>query len=161
MKISENSVVTFQYVLMDSSGNILDNTGVDEPVTSVQGSSHVYPDIEKALEGREPGDSIRVVIPPERACGNRDDTLVSVVPRSNFRGIYNLAPGMQIPVQDGDDISMVRVLKVEGNEVTIDGNHPLAGETLVFDITITEVWDSDDERAPEADNGFMPGPGGK
>lgn len=157
MKITENSVVTIKYVLTDSCGNILDNTGAEDPFSYVHGRSQLFPDIQIALEGREPDDTLRVTIPPERAFGNRDDSMVVVAPRSDFRGIYNLSPGMQLPVRDGDDVGMVRVLKVEGSDVTIDGNHPLAGVTLVFDITVVTVREAGEEDLSDPDTGFMGG----
>jgi len=158
MKIEENSVVTLHYILTDGSGNILDNTGAEDPFTYVHGRSRIFPDIRDALEGREKGETLRVIIPPERAYGNRDDSMVTVLPRKEFSGIYNLSPGMQLPVRNGDDVAMVRVLSVEGGNVTVDGNHPLAGETLVFDLTIDNVREAGEGDLYGIDAGFMGGP---
>lgn len=83
--------------------------------------------------------------------------MVQAVPRSAFEGVDDIKPGMQFQAQSPEGIQLVTVVSVEGDEVTLDGNHPMAGITLIFDVEITDVRDA---TAEELDHGHVHGPGG-
>ena len=85
------------------------------------------------------------------------ERMVQAVPRSAFQGVDDIKPGMQFQAQSPDGIQLVTVVSVEGDEVTLDGNHPMAGITLIFDVEITDVRDA---TAEELDHGHVHGPGG-
>lgn len=110
------------------------------------------------MEGKKAGDNVKVRIPPEEGYGERDDSLLQSVPRENFQGIDDISVGMQFqtPTEDGSQ-QVVTVMTVDDKQVTVDGNHPLAGVPLNFDVTVVDVRDATDE---ELEHGHVHGPGG-
>jgi FKBP-type peptidyl-prolyl cis-trans isomerase SlyD len=157
MQITKNKVATFDYTLKNDQGEVLDSSDGGHPLAYLHGVGSLIPGLEKALEGRSPGDSLQVSIPPKDAYGLRDESLRQQVSLSQFDSVDNLQIGMQflLPSEDGDRV--VRVEEIQGNKVTIDGNHQLAGMTLHFDVTIREVRDA--TKAEKA-HGHVHGPGG-
>ncbi len=145
MEITENKVVMFHYTLKDAQGEEIESSRGGDPLAYIHGKSNIIQGLESALEGREAGDEFVVQIPPEEAYGERDERLVQDVPRDIFEGVDDVEVGMQFRAESQAGEQMVTVTEVEGDEVTVDGNHPLAGETLSFDVEITGVREATEE----------------
>lgn len=157
MLISSHKVVHLHYTLTNESGEVLDTSRGDEPLAYIHGMGNIISGLEEALTGHVAGDRFQVSVPPEEAYGIRDDALIQVVPRSAFPGVNEIRPGMQFRAESPDGVQLVTVTEVDGDEVTLDGNHPMAGLTLNFDVEVTAVRDATDH---EIDHGHVHGPGG-
>ena len=142
MQVSNQKVVSIHYTLTDSEGQILDTSSGREPLAYIQGMQNIIPGLENALEGKTVGDKVHVVIPPEEAYGKRNDDLMQAIPRSAFGDIEDIQPGMQFQMETANGPVVITVLKTEGDQVFIDGNHPLAGQELTFDVEIMDVRDA-------------------
>ncbi|MBL4608324.1 MAG: peptidylprolyl isomerase [Pseudomonadales bacterium] len=138
--IESNSVVSIHYILTDESGNVLDRTEADEPLVYLQGSESIISGLEDALMGKAPGDSLVVNVAPEEAYGEIFPELIEMVDRSAFQGIETIEVGASFE-SEGDDgsIETVTIKSVEGDEVIVDANHPLAGIPLTFKVDIVSV----------------------
>jgi FKBP-type peptidyl-prolyl cis-trans isomerase SlyD len=147
--VRKGRVVSLQFILKDEQGEMLDQSEKGEPLEYLQGANDVIPGLEKALDGHKVGDHVRVVIPPADAYGEYSVSLVDEVSRDQFPGIEDIQPGMQFQTQMDDGAPMViNVTAVDEDRVVVDGNHPLAGETLVFEVDIIAVRQaSEDELA--------------
>ncbi len=146
MKIDKNAVVSFHYKLTDDDGQVLDTSEGKEPLTYLHGVGAIIPGLEQAMSGRTSGEEFQVSIEPEQAYGLAEEGLVQKVPHTAFQGVDEVEAGMQFQVRDeAGDTRVVRVVEVEESGVTIDGNHPLAGETLHFDIAVAEVREATEE----------------
>lgn len=157
MTIQRNKVVTINYTLTDETGSLLESSEGQEPLTYLHGVGNLIPGLEASLEGKSAGASLKVSVPPEDAYGVWDQEKVMDIPRSQFSGVENVEAGMQFSVQSEAGEEVVTVSKVEGETVTIDANHPLAGKTLTFDVTIVGIRDA---TAEELDHGHVHGHGG-
>ncbi|MGD0726431.1 MAG: peptidylprolyl isomerase [Spirochaetia bacterium] len=139
MIVSKNRVVSIAYTLTGEDGTILDRSRGEEPLSYLHGTGSMIEGLETALEGKAPPDHVSVSIAPEQAYGARDDSIVFSVPRAQFREVDDLQIGMQFPVQGDGEGHMVTLIGMDADEVTVDGNHPLAGLTLHFDVDIVDV----------------------
>jgi len=138
MQISENSVVSIDYVLTDAAGEELDRSGEGSPLAYLQGANTIIPGLERALVGKTAGESLRVEVAPADGYGEYNDDLVQVVSLEMFEDADAIKPGMRFETSsDGDGV--VTVTEVSDAGVTVDGNHPLAGQTLMFDVTVANV----------------------
>jgi FKBP-type peptidyl-prolyl cis-trans isomerase SlyD len=153
MKIAKNSVVSFHYTLSNNEGEVIDSSKGQEAFTYLQGGQMIVPGLEAQMEGRSEGDKFIAVVSPEQGYGEFDQQLLQRVPLDRFGG-QNVEAGMQF--QAGEH-HVVTVKEVAGNEVLIDGNHPLAGVTLNFDVEVTGVREA---TAEEISHGHVHGPGG-
>ncbi|HHH36230.1 MAG TPA: peptidylprolyl isomerase [Gammaproteobacteria bacterium] len=157
MQIANNKVVTIDYVLTDDQGNVIDRSEGGR-FAYLHGANNIIPGLERALDGKEKGDSLAVSIPPEEGYGQRDESLTQVVSRSAFESPDDIEVGRQFHAQSPEGQPLViTVVAVADDEVTIDGNHPLAGANLNFDISIVDVRDATEE---ELSHGHVHGPGG-
>ena len=147
MQIAERRVAYFHYTLTDSKGEVLDSSLEREPLAYLHGAGNIVPGLEKALAGKQPGDKLQVDVEPEEGYGSRVDALVQQVPRSAFQGIETIEPGMQFQAESNMGPVTVTVTGVEGDQITVDGNHPLAGEALHFDVEVTDVREANDDEA--------------
>ena len=145
MQISQNKVVSFHYTLKNDAGEVIDSSEGRDPLTYLHGSGNIISGLEKALEGKDTGDHVDVSVAPEDAYGVRNDSLIQSVPRDAFEGVDKIEPGMQFQAQTPAGMQILTVVKAEGDEVVVDGNHPLAGETLHFSVDITEIRDATEE----------------
>ena len=140
MKIAKDTIVSLNYELHDANGVLLERT--DSPIEYLHGGyDGIFPLVEEALQGKEAGESFNVTMEPDDAFGEYDHDLVRVEPRDLFPA--NVEIGMQFEGgaeddEDGD-YELFTVVDVTDTEVTVDGNHPLAGKTLVFSGTVTDV----------------------
>lgn len=159
MRITQNKVVQMHYTLTDENGQTIDSSIGHEPMAYIQGIGNVVPGLEDALEGKAKGDKFQVIISPEDAYGMRNEEMVQQVSKSGFNaeGEEELVPGMQVQIETNNGPSIAMVTKIEGEDVTLDLNHPLAGVTLNFDIEVVDVRASTNE---EIDHGHVHGPGG-
>jgi FKBP-type peptidyl-prolyl cis-trans isomerase SlyD len=139
MNISRNRVVSIDYTLTGEDGSVIDSSKGQEPLTYVHGTGGMIDGLETALEGKSPSDHVSVTVAPEQAYGERDDSIVFSVPRAQFRGVDNLEIGMQFQMQGDGEGHMVTLIGMDEDELTVDGNHPLAGLTLCFDVDIVDV----------------------
>jgi FKBP-type peptidyl-prolyl cis-trans isomerase SlyD len=149
--IGNNSVVSVHYKLMDDEGNVLDSSEGSQPMAYLHGAGNIIPGLEKALEGKGEGDSLKVRVEPAEAYGEVKPDGIKTIEKSAFQGVESVEAGMAFEAQTPDGTKQqIVVKKVEGNEVTIDTNHPLAGVTLNFDIKIVGVREATKE---ELDHG--------
>ena len=149
--IRENSVVSVNYTLTDDDGKVLDSSDGSKPMVYLHGAGNIVPGLEKALVGKGAGDSLKVRVEPAEAYGEVIPDGIKTIERSAFEGVDVVEVGMAFDAQapDGTEQHIV-VTKVEGDNVTIDINHPLAGVALNFDITILSVREATKE---ELDHG--------
>jgi FKBP-type peptidyl-prolyl cis-trans isomerase SlyD len=144
--IENNAVVSIHYELSDDAGNAIESSRGQEPMSYLHGNQNLIPGLENALAGRVVGDTLKVTVEPKDAYGEVDDDLVQVVPMAAFQGIDNIEPGMSFQATGPDgQASQVVVAAVEGEDVTVDGNHQLAGVTLVFDVEVMDVREASEE----------------
>lgn len=154
MQIAERCVATFHYTLTDDAGAVIDSSQGREPLAYLHGAGNIVPGLERALEGRGSGDRFNVDVAPEEGYGVRHEALVQTVPRAAFQGVDELEVGMQFQASSNAGPMTVVITALEGDEVTVDGNHPLAGQTLHFAIEVTEVRAATDD---ECEHGHVHG----
>ncbi|MFE2996163.1 peptidylprolyl isomerase [Nocardia sp. NPDC059246] len=149
MSIAADKVVSIEYTLKADDGEVLDTSVGEAPLVYLHGADNIVPGLEQALEGKNTGDELVVVVEPEDAYGEYLAELVSAVPRDMFEGVDELEPGMEFHAEAPDgDSQIVTVRQVDGDEVTIDANHPLAGQRLHFTVKVVDIRDaSEDELA--------------
>jgi FKBP-type peptidyl-prolyl cis-trans isomerase SlyD len=142
MTIQANKVITINYTLRNQTGDIIDQS-LDGSFCYLHGAHNIIPGLEDALHGRKQGDSFSVTIAPETAYGTYNQALTQTVGRDMFEPGFDIQPGMQFHAQaeDGRMLS-ITVTEVNGDQITIDGNHPLAGVTLYYDVQIVDVRDA-------------------
>jgi FKBP-type peptidyl-prolyl cis-trans isomerase SlyD len=145
MQITDGKVVSFHYTLTDDTGHVLDSSEGEEPLAYLHGVGNIIPGLEDALEGKSPGDTLNVVVPPEQGYGVRDETLIDSVERSRFPDPLQVQVGQNFHVQVDDEVHIATVTSVLADTVTFDMNHPLAGITLNFDICVVDVKDATPE----------------
>ncbi len=144
--IGENSVVSMHYKLTDDEGKVIDSSEGGEPMVYLHGAGNIIPGLQKALVGKGEGDSLKVRVEPAEGYGEIDPEGTKVIERAAFEGVESVEEGMSFGAQAPDGASQtITVRKVEGDQVTIDINHPLAGVTLNFDVQIISVRESTEE----------------
>lgn len=157
MQIAKNKVVTFEYTLTSPKGEVMDTSVGGEPLVYLHGVGGIIPGLESALDGKQTGDSVKAVVTPEQAYGERSEEMVQEVPRSAFGPVKEIKPGMSFQGHTPKGPRSVTVVAVNGDQITIDANHPLAGQTLHFDVKVLKVRDATPE---EITHGHAHGPGG-
>jgi FKBP-type peptidyl-prolyl cis-trans isomerase SlyD len=157
MKIGKGKVVSIDYTLTDARGEILDSSKGNTPLSYIQGHGNIIPGLENSLEGRSAGDSFKLTVPPKDAYGEREEGRTMHIKREQFKGVDDLEVGMQFHAQGEGGPQVVTITAIEGDTVTVDGNHPLSGMTLNFDVSVVEVRDATKE---ELEHGHVHGPGG-
>lgn len=155
--IAKDTVVKLHYTLTDDQGTVLDKSN-DNPLAYLHGHHNIISGLEDALLGKSIGDKFTVTVEPADAYGEYHAEAVQEVPRANFQGVDNITVGMQFQAQGGDgDVMLVTVKDVTDEMVIVDGNHPLAGVTLTFDVEVVDVRDA---TAEEIAHGHAHGDGG-
>jgi len=157
MSVSQDQVVSIHYTLRDDAGEIIDRSADGEPLTYLHGHGNLIPGLERELTGRKPGDRLQVKIAPAEAYGEYDKELVQRVPRRALKGIASLRVGMRLQAQAPGSSRAVTVTQIVGDMVTLDGNHPLAGKNLNFEVEVAGVRAATEE---ELAHGHVHGPGG-
>lgn len=145
MKISDGKAVHIDYTLKNDDGQVLDTSEGREPLGYLQGAGNIIPGLENALAGKETGDTLTVSIPPEEGYGERNDELVMTVDPTNFEDSSQVQLGARFQVQTESGVYLATVVGITDDAVTLDLNHPLAGETLHFDVEITDVKEASEE----------------
>ncbi|MAT93070.1 MAG: peptidylprolyl isomerase [Halioglobus sp.] len=144
--IGNNLVVSMHYKLTDNSGNLLDSSEGGDPLTYLHGAGNIIPGLESALTGKVAGDSVQATVAPQDAYGESRPEMIQVVPRSAFQGVEEIEPGMSFQAQGQDGaVQRITVTAVDGENITVDGNHPLAGVELNFDVEIVTVREATEE----------------
>lgn len=157
-QIAADSVVSIHYTLTLDSGDEVDSSRGGEPLLYLHGHGNIVPGLEEELLTRGVGDKFMVTVPAAKGYGERKDDASRRVPRTAFPKGAKLQPGMQFGVQGDDgDVRPVWIVKVEKDEVELDLNHPLAGETLHFQVEVLEVRSATPD---ELKHGHPHGPGG-
>src|SRR5262249_3460622 len=126
MQVGAEKAVTIHYTLRDDAGQVLDTSEGRAPMTYLHGAGNIVPGLEKALEGKQVGDELKVTVTPEEGYGARDEENVRNVPRRRLPE-GKIAPGMRLRLQTDQGHMIVLVTAVKGDYATIDANHPLAG----------------------------------
>ncbi|MDA9346361.1 peptidylprolyl isomerase [Porticoccaceae bacterium] len=158
MTIKENSAVSFHYTLTDDDGQQLDSSAGKEPLAYLHGAGNIIPGLESALKGKSVGDAMIVAVTAAEGYGEVQKELIQEVPRDAFQGVDSIEVGMQFEAQTGQGGTVpVTVTAVTEEIVTVDGNHPLAGKNLNFDVSIEDVRDATEE---ELEHGHVHGVGG-
>lgn len=153
MQVKKNSVVSFHYALSDNDGKLLDSSHGSDPFAYLHGSGMIVRGLENQLEGKKAGDQFKAVVAPAEGYGEFDAQLLQRVPMEKF-GTQKVEEGMQF--QAGEH-GVFTVKEVTTEHVLLDGNHPLAGVTLNFNVEVTEVREA---TADELSHGHVHGPGG-
>ncbi len=157
MEVTADRVVTIHYTLKDDGGAVLDSSAGGEPLAYIQGHGNLVAGLEKALEGQEDGAKLAVDVTPAEGYGIRDEKLIQRVPKRSLQGAGQIKKGMQFQARTEDGMRLFTVAAIIGDMVTLDGNHPLADQTLHFDVQIVGVREA---TAEELEHGHVHGAGG-
>ena len=157
MTISNDKVVSMHYTLKNTQGEVIDSSAGGDPLAYLHGHGNIIPGLENALTGKSVGDVLDVAVKPEEGYGVRDEDLMQTVERTIFGNVPDLQLGMQFQARSQEGVMVVRVVEIDGNDITVDGNHPLAGEMLHFHV---EVMDMRDATPDELELGHANGSGG-
>lgn len=153
MKVQANCVVSIHYRLTNESGEELDSSAGQDPLSYLHGTNSLIPGLETALTGQAAGDKLQVTVQPADAYGEVNPELVQTVPISAFDTPENVKAGVQFQAQGPDgQVQLITVQEVTDDGVTINANHPLAGQVLHFDVTIEAVREAS---AEEIDHGHV------
>jgi FKBP-type peptidyl-prolyl cis-trans isomerase SlyD len=145
MKITKNSVVVMHYAVSDSEDTLIDSSYDDKPMAIIQGTGYLIPGLEDALDGHEAGDTFQVDVECDQAYGPRHDDYVQSVPKEALAGVEDLALGTQLRATTDDGEQTVIVIDIQDDAITVDGNHPLAGIDLKFDVEVLEVREATED----------------
>lgn len=144
--IGDNLIVSMHYSLTDASGEVLDSSEGSDPLNYLHGAGNIIPGLEQALVGKVEGDSLQVQVEPADGYGELNPELIQVVDRAAFQGVEAVDVGMAFEAQGPDGAAQrIVVTAVEGDQVTVDANHPLAGQQLNFDVQVVAVRAATDE----------------
>jgi FKBP-type peptidyl-prolyl cis-trans isomerase SlyD len=156
MRIAKNTVVSLTYELTESAGDLIEKT--DAPITYLHGGHHgIFPAVEKALEGKKAGDECSVTLKPADAFGEFDEDLIRDEPRSAFPKDIEVGMRFEGQNENAGESAIYTVTQINDSTVSVDGNHPLAGKTVVFACKVTGVRAASKE---ELRHGHVHGPGG-
>lgn len=156
MQVTDNTAVSIHYTLTNDDGEVLDSSIGDEAMVYLHGAGNIIPGLEKALQGKVAGDKFTVRIAPDDAYGEFLEEMIQDIPRQMFEGIDVIEVGMQFHADVSSGTGIVTVIGVEEDAITIDGNHPLAGVALNFDVEVINVREASSE---EAAHGHIHGAG--
>lgn len=151
MEITDGRVATIHYTLTSDDGDVIDKSAADAPLSYLHGAGNIVPGLEKALAGKQVGDSLKADVPPEQGYGPHHDGMIQKVPRTSFPDV-EVKPGMQFEARTERGPLLVTVTGMDEENVTVDGNHPLAGKTLHFAVEVANVREATEQ---EANNGHV------
>ena len=156
--VAKDLVVSFSYVLRLDDGEEISRSEKNEPVIILQGNGDVVPGLEKALYGMAIGDEKTVTVTPTDGYGEHDPDHFEQMPRTLFPDDYELEEGMSLHLRDtqSGDVYKAYVAEINGDDVILDLNHPLAGETLTFQVRVTDIRTATEE---ELEHGHVHSPG--
>ena len=156
MQVADNTAVSIHYTLTNDEGEVLDSSIGDEALVFLQGSGNIISGLEKAMVGKVTGDKFNVRIEAEEAYGELMENMIQVISRDMFEGVDEIEVGMQFHADVSFGSGVVTVVSIDDENVTIDGNHPLAGVALTFDVEVIDVRAATEE---EAAHGHIHGAG--
>ena len=140
MKVGKDKVVLMHYTLKNDAGDVIDSSDGADPLPFLQGHGNIIHGLESALEGSKVGDKLDVSIEPEDGYGLRMQDAIQEIPNSALQSVDEVKVGMQLQSQDQDgNAFLVTVTKIEDDKITVDANHPLAGQTLHFSVSIESI----------------------
>lgn len=146
MRIAKDCVVKLHYELKNDAGEELSSSSGGEPLAYLHGHQGIIPGLENALDGKAEGEALEVTVQPAEGYGEANPALVQQVPRSAFQGVDDIAPGMQFKAQtEAGQEQLITVREVGDESVTIDANHPLAGQVLHFSVAVESVREATQE----------------
>jgi FKBP-type peptidyl-prolyl cis-trans isomerase SlyD len=145
MVIEKDRVVTIDYKLRDRKGEVIDASEASDPLVYLHGNDNIIKGLERHLQGKQAGDELACVIPAAEAYGERDEALVFKVSKSDFGPEAPIETGMQFEAHGEEGAQIVTVVGIQGDEVTVDANHPLAGEELHFAVKVVDVREATPE----------------
>ena len=157
MIAEKNKVVSFHYTLRNSADEEMESSREKDPMIYLHGASNIITGLEKAMQGHAVKDTFTATLEPEDAYGIRNEKNVQRVPLKRLKGIGKISVGQILNLKTNKGQVQVTVLKVGRFNVDVDGNHPLAGVQLTFDVEIMDIRDATEE---EIKHGHVHGPGG-
>jgi len=157
MIAEKDKVVTFHYTLKNAAGEQMESSREGDPMTYIHGAGHIISGLEKAMEGHAIRDSFSATLEPEEAYGVRNEDNIQRVPLKRLKNLGKISVGQILNLQTNKGPVQVTVLKVGRFHVDVDGNHPLAGLQLTFDVDVTDIREASEE---ELQHGHVHGPGG-
>ena len=159
MNITTNKIATLAYTLKNDDGEILDKADENNPFLYMHGTGGIIKGLENALNEKSVNDSFSLIVAPDEAYGERDDKLTESVSRTMFEGIPDeeMVAGAQFHAQTPQGTQVITIASIDGDKITIDANHPLAGQTLHFDVAVLDIRDASEE---EIEHGHPHAPGG-
>ncbi len=155
--IGQNVVASFHYIIRNPAGETVESTDGDDPVTYLHGHNNILPALERVLEGQIPGAVVEVTLPPAEAYGERVENARQRVSKKHIQAAGRFKVGDSVALQTHEGLKLVTVVKIGHAMVDVDMNHPLAGQTLSFQITVGETRAATEE---EIAHGHVHGPGG-
>jgi FKBP-type peptidyl-prolyl cis-trans isomerase SlyD len=156
MNIEKDKVAQIEYTLTNSAGEVMDKSD-GQPLAYLHGHHNLIEGLEAELEGKTSGDSFTVTVPAALAYGEVEEFLIQQVPSDLFQGVDTLEVGMRFEAQSDQGMQSVEITAIDGDMVTVDANHPLAGQDLTFAVEVISVRDA---TADELDHGHAHGVGG-
>ena len=158
MQIADQKVITLDYTLKDDEGTLIDSSEGRGDFVYLHGARNIVPGLENALIDKVVGDEVSVAVEPAEGYGDRDDNLLQTVPKEMFEEGAEVSVGMQFHAQTPEgEMMIVTIVELDGDEVIVDGNHPLAGVSLNFDVKVVDIRDAS---AEEIEHGHAHGPDG-
>ncbi len=157
MQIQKDSVVYFHYTLNDQEGKVFESSKDSHPMTYLHGHGNILPALEAEFTDKKEGDQFQVTLSPEKAYGERNEESRQRIPIKHLADKKNLRVGMAAKVNTEKGMRDVTIVKVGKFNVDVDTNHPLAGHTLTFDVSIETVREAE---AEELTHGHVHGVGG-
>lgn len=157
MQIADKKIVLIHYTLKNLDNEVMDSSEGAEPLAYLHGTGSIVPGLEKELAGKRAGDKVNVEVSPEEGYGELNPELIQEVDRAAFEGVDNIEVGMRFMAQTAWGQQPVVVTAITDETVIVDGNHPLADQTLKFDVEVVEVRDATEE---ELSHGHAHGEGG-
>ena len=145
MVIADRKVVSIHYKLTNDDGQLIQESSADSPLSYLHGARNIIPGLESALDGKSEGDKLSVSVGPEQAYGPRNDALIQELPRNVFEGIDDIQEGMQFQAHSEQGSQVITVTKVDSDRITVDANHPLAGQTLNFEVEVESVREATED----------------
>lgn len=148
LTVAANLVVGFHYTLQDVSGELIDTSDGAGPLEYLHGHQSIIDGLERALDGKSIGDNIKVAISPEHAYGPMEPDLIQSLPIKAFEAPDGLEVGMQFELEDGLGARRIFIIEEVNNDedrVVVNGNHPLAGVELHFDVTLESIREATEQ----------------
>jgi len=142
--VAVNQVVSIHYQLTNAEGEVLDASTPDMPLVYLAGAGNIIRGLERALMGKTIGEKFDITVSPAEAYGDRDENLVQTVPKTAFEGVDSISEGMQFHAAGDSGEVMVTVTAVTDDKVTVDANHPLAGQDLTFAVEVVAIRAAND-----------------